>query len=156
MVEEKLVHALMNKKNTISFGESITGGMLASTIINVGGSSNVIKESYVTYSNESKTKILGVSPATIDQYSVVSKEVVTEMAQGLYKVSGANVCACVSGYAETVIPNQGYAWYAILINNEKYNNYLITKEIEVNGSRNEVRKTITEDILNDILELIEG
>lgn len=154
-IEEKLVKKLIEKKLTISFGESITGGMLASTIINVSGSSNVIRESYVTYSNEVKEKVLGVKKETIDKYTVVSNEVVKEMALGLFKLTGSNICASVSGYAETEAINQGYAWYAILINDDKHNNYMFTSELNVNGSRNEVRKKVTLDILNNIYRLIE-
>lgn len=154
-IEEKLVKKLIEKKLTISFGESITGGMLASTIINVSGSSNVIKESYVTYSNEVKEKVLGVKKETIDKYTVVSSEVVKEMALGLYKLTSSNICASVSGYAETEAINQGYAWYAILINDSKHNNYMFTNEVKVNGSRNEVRKKVTLEVLNSIYRLIE-
>ena len=154
-IEEKLVKKLIENKLTISFGESITGGMLASTIINVSGSSNVIRESYVTYSNEVKEKVLGVNKETIDKYTVVSSEVAKEMALGLYKLTKSNICASVSGYAETEVLNQGYAWYAILINDSKHDSFMFTKELKVCGSRNEVRKKVTIDILNNIYRLVE-
>ena len=117
-VEEKLVRKLEELNYTISFGESITGGMLASTLVNVSGASNVLKESYITYCNEAKNKILNVSLNTIDKYSVVSKEVVLEMVQGLRKLTNSNVCACVSGWASLDDGNRGCAWYAILINDK--------------------------------------
>lgn len=149
-IEEKVVNKLRDLGLTISFGESITGGMLASTIVNVSGSSNVLKESYVTYSNEAKNKILNVNKDTIDKYGVVSKEVVIEMVEGLFKITKANVCACVSGWAELDDRDGGCAWYAIMINGK-----IITKYSSVDGKRNQVRKMITEEILNCILDNLE-
>ena len=99
-VEKTLVELLLKKNMTISFAESCTGGMLASTLINVSGSSNVINESYVTYSEEAKMRILGVSKETLNKYTVYSSEVAEEMAEGLKKVTQANVCASVTGKAE--------------------------------------------------------
>ena len=99
-VEKTLVELLLKNNMTISFAESCTGGMLASTLINVSGSSNVINESYVTYSEEAKMRILGVSKETLNKYTVYSSEVAEEMAEGLKKVTHANVCASVTGKAE--------------------------------------------------------
>ncbi len=87
---EELVEFLKNKKWHISFAESLTGGMCASTLIDVAGSSEVINESFVTYSNESKMKTLNVKKETIDRYSVVSEDVAYEMAVGLNKVTNAS------------------------------------------------------------------
>ena len=98
-VEKTLVELLLKNNMTISFAESCTGGMLASTLINVSGSSNVINESYVTYSEEAKMRILGVSKETLNKYTVYSSEVAEEMAEGLKKVTHANVGAAVTGKA---------------------------------------------------------
>ena len=65
MIESKLVELLKENKYHISFAESMTGGMLASTIINVSGSSNVIEESYITYSENAKMKLLNVKKSSI-------------------------------------------------------------------------------------------
>lgn len=149
-IEERVVKKLRELAYTISFGESITGGMLASTIINISGSSNVLKESYVTYSNEAKNKILNVNKETIDKYGVVSKEVVIEMVQGLFQITKANVCACVSGWAELNDKEGGSAWYAIMINGK-----IITHYVDVDGKRNQVREKITREILNCIYDNLE-
>lgn len=148
-IEEKLVKKLKELNYKISFGESITGGLLASTIINVSGSSNVIEESYVTYSNNVKNKILGVKFETIDKFDVVSREVVLEMVYGLFNKTKSDVCATVSGYAETEIKNYGYAWYAIKIKNR-----IFSEKIEANGNRNEVRNIVKDEILNKIYEML--
>ena len=74
----------------ISCAESCTGGLLASTIINVSGASDIINESYVTYSNEAKIKVLKVKKESIEKYDVVSEEVVKEMANGLLDLINDN------------------------------------------------------------------
>ena len=61
-----VVNKLKNSKKKISFAESITGGLCASTLIGISGASNVISESLVTYSNEAKMKYLNVKKETID------------------------------------------------------------------------------------------
>lgn len=83
MIENKLVEKLKEKKFKISFAESCTGGLLASSIINVSGSSSVIEESYITYSENAKMKLLDVKNETLNKYTVYSKEVALEMAKGL-------------------------------------------------------------------------
>ena len=97
---EDLVYEELKRLNYhISFSESCTGGMLASMMINCSGASNVLDESFVTYSNESKIKLLKVKKETILDNDVVSKEVVMEMAKGLFDLTQANVCVATSGYA---------------------------------------------------------
>ena len=135
---------------TISFAESCTGGMLASTLINVSGSSNVINESYVTYSEEAKMRILGVSKETLNKYTVYSSEVAEEMAEGLKKVTHANVCASVTGKAED---ESGICKcdYCIIVNDSK-----VLENVSFQGSRNQVRTTQTKHIMNRIIEILRG
>ena len=143
-IEEIIVKELINKNYTISTAESVTGGMIASTIINVNGSSEVIKESYVTYSNEVKNKLLNVSFDTINKYDVVSEEVVKEMALGLYGLTKSEVCISVSGYAGPG-DNMGKVCYAI-----KVNNYLKTYTGSFRGNRNLIRLRAVRRILYDL------
>lgn len=142
-IEEIVVNELKNKNYTISFSESVTGGMLASTIINVGGASDVIKESYVTYSNEVKNKLLNVSFETIDKYDVVSEEVVKEMVNGLYNKTFSNVCVATSGYATG--EQAGKVCFAIKVN-DKINTY--TQSFR--GNRNLIRLRATRRILYEL------
>jgi len=142
-IEEIVVKELKNKNYTISFSESITGGMLASTIINVDGSSAVIKESYVTYANETKNKILNVSFDTINKFDVVSEEVVQEMVLGLYDKTQSNVCVATSGYATGELA--GKVCFAI-----KVNDVLKTFTQTFRGNRNLVRLRATRRILYEL------
>ena len=149
-VEKTLVELLLKNNMTISFAESCTGGMLASTLINVSGSSNVINESYVTYSEEAKMRILGVSKETLNKYTVYSSEVAEEMAEGLKKVTHANVCASVTGKAED---ESGIfkCDYCIIVNDSK-----VLENVSFQGSRNQVRTTQTKHIMNRIIEILRG
>lgn len=79
---EKIVKILKEKEKTLSFMESCTGGFLASKITNISGSSEVLKVSLVTYSNEYKIKF-GVAKETIDKYTVYSIETAKEMAKNV-------------------------------------------------------------------------
>lgn len=149
-VEKTLVELLLKNNMTISFAESCTGGMLASTLINVSGSSNVINESYVTYSEEAKMRILGVSKETLNKYTVYSSEVAEEMAEGLKKVTHANVCASVTGKAED---ESGICKcdYCIIVNDSK-----VLENVSFQGSRNQVRTMQTKHIMNRIIEILMG
>lgn len=154
-LEQMIVNILKEQRLTISFAESCTGGMLASTLINAGGASSVLSESYITYSNEAKIKILGVKPSTIEKYSVYSKEVAKEMAEGLIKVTKTNIAISVTGIAgenDNTISN-GSCDYAILINIDG-NNYLYENHYNYLGTRNEVRKAQTTAILKKLLYLL--
>lgn len=142
-IEEIVVKQLIEKKYKISFSESVTGGMLASTIINVDGASNVIEESYVTYSNEIKNKLLNVSFETIDKYTVVSEQVVNEMVYGLYNKTKSNVCIATSGYASG--ENKGLVCFAIKLNNKVK---LFTQSFR--GNRNLIRLRAVRRILYEL------
>ena len=142
-IEGIIVKELINKNYTISTAESVTGGMIASTIINVNGSSEVIKESYVTYSNEVKNKLLNVSFETIDKYDVVSEQVVFEMVTGLYNKTFSNVCIAVSGYATG--EEAGKVCFAI-----KENDNIKTYTHMFRGNRNLIRLRATRRILYEL------
>lgn len=90
---------LISKGLTVSAAESCTAGMFTSTLGNVSGISACLKQSFVTYSNEAKMSLLGVSRETIDKYTEVSPQTALEMARGLNKVTGSDICISVTGYA---------------------------------------------------------
>ena len=146
MIENKLVKKLRELNYTISFAESCTGGMLASTIINVSGSSNVIKESYITYSEDAKMKVLNVKKDTLEKHTVYSKEVAIEMVEGLRNISKSDVCVSVTGIAESS-NNVCSCDFAIMISGE-----IFAEKYETTGSRNDVRANYTKHILAKIIE----
>lgn len=99
MIEENLVRILFERALKITTAESCTGGMIASTLVNVAGVSDVFEAGYVTYSEEAKMSLLGVRKETIEKYTVYSEEVAREMAQGAAEATGADVAVSVTGIA---------------------------------------------------------
>lgn len=91
--EENFLRFLISNKIVIATAESCTGGMLASSIINVGGASEAFFEGLITYSNASKIDRLGVSSETLAEYGAVSEQTAKEMAVGLI---GENVDFAIS------------------------------------------------------------
>ena len=83
----------------VASAESCTGGWLAKSFTDIPGSSAWFGWGFVTYANEAKTGMVGVSPALIDEHGAVSEAVVRAMAEGARKVSNANIAVAVSGIA---------------------------------------------------------
>lgn len=79
--------------------ESCTGGMIAAAITDIAGSSAVLDRGFVTYSNEAKVDMLGVSAATLDTHGAVSEQTALEMAAGALARSRAGVALAVTGIA---------------------------------------------------------
>ena len=96
--EEAVVELLAAGRMTVTTAESCTGGLIAGTIVNVAGASDVLNEGYVTYSNEAKERLVGVKHETLEKYGAVSEQTAREMAEGAARSAGAD--AALSGTAE--------------------------------------------------------
>lgn len=94
-----LVKKLKDKSLKISFAESCTGGLCVSKLVDISGSSAVLKSSFVTYSEDSKIKILGVDSDTIDKFGVVSEETALQMAKGAARMADADIGVGITGLA---------------------------------------------------------
>ena len=94
-----LVKKLIKKKIKISFAESCTGGMLASSITSVNGASKVFNLGFITYSNQAKIKILKINKQIIKKYGAVSAECCKAMVVNLSKISKANINISITGIA---------------------------------------------------------
>ncbi|MCX7305995.1 MAG: CinA family protein [Hyphomicrobiales bacterium] len=91
--------ACSDRKLLVATAESCTGGMIISLLTDIPGSSSVVDRGFVTYSNEAKIEMLGVSPATLEQHGAVSSETAREMAEGALKHSRAGISLAVTGIA---------------------------------------------------------
>tara|TARA_B100000767_G_scaffold266682_1_gene284394 strand:- start:293 stop:754 length:462 start_codon:yes stop_codon:yes gene_type:complete len=96
---KSLVRILIKKKLKISFAESCTGGLIASTITSISGASKVFNLGLVTYSNQAKIKVLKVNKNIIAKYGAVSHECCLAMVNNLSKISKANINVSVTGIA---------------------------------------------------------
>ncbi|MGY0623627.1 MAG: CinA family protein, partial [Paraglaciecola chathamensis] len=84
---------------SVTCAESCTGGGIGYAITSTSGSSSWFKSGYITYSNEAKQSMLGVSEQTLGEFGAVSQAVVEQMALGATKAAQANVAVSVSGIA---------------------------------------------------------
>lgn len=91
--------SLLKNQWMLATAESCTGGMIAAACTDVAGSSAWFERGFVSYSNASKTELLGVDPALIERCGAVSQEVVRAMVQGALQHSHAQVAVAVTGVA---------------------------------------------------------
>ena len=149
----KLVKKLIQKKLTISFAESCTGGMLSSTITSVSGSSKVFNLGLVTYSNKTKIDILKVPKKIINKYGAVSNECCLSMVKNLSKISKANISVSITGVAG---PNGGTKLKPVglvYIGIKKGNKTIVQKSLFKNKNRISIQKATTTKILKILLVL---
>lgn len=151
-VEEVLVKRLRDKNLTISFAESITGGLLAASITDVAGSSKILSSSYVTYSNDSKIKNLGVKKETLDKYGAISEQTALEMARGLKNKTNSSVCVSTTGEAgpEPSETDIGNVFICIYFSEDNYQ----LKHFYFPGNRERVRNRTVSQVLSNLLYLI--
>ena len=101
---KSLVKTLIKKKLKISFAESCTGGLLASSITSISGASKIFNLGLITYSNQAKIKFLKVNKNIIKKHGAVSHECCLAMVNNLSKISKANINVSITGIAG---PNGG-------------------------------------------------
>ena len=94
-----LVKKLIKKNLKISFAESCTGGMIASSITSISGASKIFNIGLITYSNQAKIKFLKVNKNIIKKYGAVSHECCLAMVNNLSKISKANINVSITGIA---------------------------------------------------------
>lgn len=97
--EQAIARIMFKESMTISTVESCTGGLVSSRLTDISGSSVYIKENYITYANEAKTKILGVSEKTLEQFGAVSEECALEMVNGLFDKTECDIALATTGIA---------------------------------------------------------
>lgn len=151
-----VVNLLIEKKMTIATMESCTGGFVVSSITDIDGSSNVLKFSAVTYSNEYKIK-MGVSKEVIDKYSVYSINVAREMAKKISNFANSDIGVGITGKINRVDENNLFGdnnkiFYAIYDkNNDKYYEYEL---IAIKDTRLNNKKYIMECISKSLFEIL--
>ena len=149
----KLVKKLIQKKLTISFAESCTGGMLSSTITSISGSSKIFNIGLVTYSNKAKIDILKVPKKIISKYGAVSNECCLSMVKKISKISKANISVSITGVAG---PNGGTKLKPVglvYIGIKKGNKIVVKKSLFKNKKRISIQKATTTKVLKILLVL---
>ena len=150
----KIVKLLIKKKLTVSFAESCTGGLLASSITSISGSSIVFNMGLVTYSNNAKVKLLQVPKKTITKYGAVSYETCISMVKGLSKISKSNISISITGIAG---PNGGTKEKPVglvYIGLKKGSKIIIRKNLFKNKKRISIQKKTVNETLKIIKTMI--
>jgi nicotinamide-nucleotide amidase len=98
-LDQVVVRLARAASKTVATAESCTGGLVASRITNVSGSSEMFRYGWVTYANEAKTSQLGVQAEVLEKHGAVSAEVAQAMAEGALRASGADIAVAVTGIA---------------------------------------------------------
>ncbi|MCD8450002.1 competence/damage-inducible protein A [Tenacibaculum dicentrarchi] len=98
-IEKRVGDLLIAKNKTVSTAESLTGGKIGANLVSIAGSSAYFKGGFITYTAELKEQLLGVSKQTIQEFSVVSKQVAKQMAVGCLKKIKTDFAIAVTGNA---------------------------------------------------------
>ncbi|MDZ7859608.1 MAG: nicotinamide-nucleotide amidohydrolase family protein [Candidatus Krumholzibacteriota bacterium] len=138
-LEKVVADLLRRKKATLSVAESITGGLIASTIVTVPGASEFFVEGFITYSNKAKTDRLGVDPQIIKSYGAVSPEVCVLMVRGAASKAGVDYALSTTGIAGPGggTPGKDAGLCYIGLHSPEGNSY---NKYQFSGSRDEVRR----------------
>ena len=152
---EQLIEALRSKGLRMSAAESCTGGMIGCMMTSVPGSSNVFLGTAVTYSNDAKERILGVSHQTLIDHGAVSMETASEMAKGSVEVYESDVAVAVTGIAgpggATPEKPVGLVYIAVADGPRT----VVTKNL-FQGDRQSIRHQTAIEALKLLNELVEG
>tara|TARA_E500000178_G_scaffold7067_1_gene7094 strand:+ start:254 stop:715 length:462 start_codon:yes stop_codon:yes gene_type:complete len=151
---KSLVKKLIKKKLKISFAESCTGGLLASSITSISGSSKIFNLGLVTYSNQAKIKFLKVNKNIVKKYGAVSHECCSAMVNNLSKISKANINVSITGIAGpkggTKLKPVGLVYIGI----KKGNKIQIFKHLFKNKKRSSIQKSTVRKALDLVLRVI--
>ena len=135
-----LVKKLQKKKFKISFAESCTGGLLATTLTSISGASKIFDLGLVTYSNDAKINILKVNKKVIQKYGAVSSECCEAMVKCLSKISNAKINVSITGIAGPKGGTKTKPVGLVYIGIKKSNKLLITKNIFKQKKRGAIQK----------------
>lgn len=148
-IEEKIVRKLKEKGWQVTCAESCTGGMVVSALVNVAGVSDVLKESYVTYANSAKNKLLGVEEKALETWGAVSPQVAEQMAKGAAKAASSDVAIAVTGIAgpDGGTPKKpvGLVYIGCFVDGK-----VVVTENHFEGNRLEIRRQTTQAALTQL------
>lgn len=152
-MEEELVEILTKKQYKITTAESCTGGLVAATIVNVSGASEVFQAGFVTYANEAKEKELGVKSETLQTYGAVSEKTAKELAIGCAAHAKAQVGISTTGIAGpgggTAEKPVGLVYIGCAVRSNVY----VEKNV-FSGDRQQVRRQAADRAIGFALECI--
>jgi len=153
-LSQKIVKLLSKKKLKISFAESCTGGLLSSAITSISGSSKVFTLGLVTYSNQSKIKMLKVPEKILKNHGAVSYEACLSMVKNLNRISKTNISVSVTGIAGPKGGTKQKPVGLVFIGIKKGKKTLVNKYLFKNKKRSLIQRVVINKALNLILSCI--
>ena len=153
-LSQKVVKLLKKKKLKISVVESCTGGMLSGAITSVSGSSKVFTMGLVTYSNQSKNRLLKVPKQIIKEHGAVSIQCCFSMVNNLSKISKSNVAVSITGIAGPSGGTKQKPVGLIYIGIKRANKVKVNRYLIKNKGRSNIQKTAVKKSLELILNLL--
>tara|TARA_Y100000590_G_scaffold221342_1_gene250461 strand:- start:1013 stop:1486 length:474 start_codon:yes stop_codon:yes gene_type:complete len=153
-LSQKVVKLLSKRKLKISFAESCTGGLLSSTVTSITGSSKVFTLGLVTYSNQSKIKILKVPREIIKKNGSVSYDTCISMVKNLNKITKTNISVSITGVAGPKGGTKQKPVGLVYIGIKKGNKTLVKKYLFKNKKRNSIQKATVNKALNLVLSIV--
>ncbi len=149
---EELTLLLLDKNLMLVTAESCTGGLIGASMTDRPGSSAVYDRGFITYTNDSKTELLGVKKETLEKFGAVSEQVVAEMAEGALKNSRGNIALSVTGIAGPSGGSDekpvGLVYIGIATTNDK----TTTHKNLFEGDRTSIRQATVEKALELLIE----
>ena len=152
----KLQTLLRANNQTITTAESCTGGLVASMITKISGSSDIFNGSIVSYSNKIKNQELHVKNKTLEKFGAVSIEVVDEMLIGVLKKFDANFAIAISGIAGPNGGTRNKPVGTVIIGISDENNHKIVNIYNFKGSREDIQIQATKVALKEIYKFIKN
>ena len=150
-LEMALTKLLIKKKYTMTTAESCTGGMIAARMVNAPGVSAVLKSGFITYANEAKEELLGVSHDTLEKFGAVSRETAEEMAEGAVKAAHTDAAVAVTGIAGpdggTKEKPVGLVYIGVNVRGN-----VEVREYHFSGSQQKIRESVTAAALTFLRE----
>ena len=152
-LSQKIINLLTKKKLKISLAESCTGGLLASSITSISGSSKVFTLGLVTYSNNAKINILKVPQNIISRHGAVSHQTCMYMVRNLNRISKTDIAVSITGVAG---PNGGTKKKPVglvYIGIKKGNKLLVKKYFFKNKKRQQIQRATVNKALKLVLSI---
>lgn len=151
-IVEETARLLTGASAHAASAESLTGGLLASEIVRVAGSSRWFLEGCVTYTDEAKARRLSVDPALLREHTAVSRPVAKAMAEGMLLTSGADIAVSTTGLAGPGPDEYGRPAGLVFIGGATKSGS-VTRELELKGTRLEIRQSAVLEALLLLREL---
>ena len=156
LIEKLVVQMLKEKGLTLSCAESCTGGYFGKRITDISGASSVFKGGFITYSNEAKIELLGVSSDTLDKYSAVSSQVAEEMARGVRERLKTDIAISITGEAGPIPdPSTKQEVGTVFIGiSTKEKNFSVKVQIARQRDREYIRRVASSRAMKEIVKIL--